>query len=105
VIVDVQQVTQIVDVVDGEVEVSVQVTQPIVSIQDVGAQGVQGLQGTQGPQGPQGVQGVQGTPGPNLIGGFPIQLAAVSPGDLLQFNQSNAWTNAPRQTLTDGGNF
>lgn len=58
-----------------------------------------------GPKGDKGVKGDQGDPGPNLIGGYSIQMNGTpSNGDILAFS-SNQWVNNPQANLTDGGNF
>jgi len=61
--------------------------------------------GPKGDKGDQGEPGETGAPGPNLIGGFPIQLSgSLSDGDVLAFS-SNQWVNNPQANLVDGGNF
>lgn len=57
--------------------------------------------GVRGPVGPQGPQGI---PGPNAIGGFPIQLADPRENDVLQLI-GGAWRNVPQTNIVDGGNF
>lgn len=60
--------------------------------------------GPKGEKGDKGDTGDQGLPGPNLIGGYAIQLTNPSNNDVLAF-QSNKWVNNPQSNLTDGGNF
>ena len=56
------------------------------------------------------VGNVQGPPGPTgsveatSIAGFPIDVALLRSGDLLEFDGS-AWTNSNKTIITDGGNF
>lgn len=38
-------------------------------------------------------------------GGYRVELDALAPGDLLQFNAESAWSNIKPHVLTDGGNF
>ncbi|MGI9143331.1 MAG: hypothetical protein ACR2IJ_09115 [Fluviibacter sp.] len=71
-----------------------------VSLATIGPKGEQGLQGVPGV----GIQGIQGIPGPNTIGGYGFQLAALSVGDHLRF-AGNFWENTSSTSLTDGGNF
>lgn len=61
---------------------------------------------TIGPKGEKGATGVgiQGPPGPSTIGGFGIQITALSVGDQLRFAGNN-WENTSQTSLTDGGNF
>lgn len=47
---------------------------------------------------------VAGPPGPNTIGGYPINVAALQPQDVLMFG-INQWVNTPQTEITDGGNF
>lgn len=49
-------------------------------------------------------RGVQGPPGPNEIGGYPINLTTPQNYDALMF-VSNEWTNIPQTEIADGGNF
>ena len=49
-------------------------------------------------------RGVKGDPGPNDIGGYPINLNTPQNYDALMF-VSNEWTNIPQTQITDGGNF
>ena len=41
---------------------------------------------------------------PGTIEGFPTNITAATSGDILTY-LSGAWTNRPRQIVTDGGNF
>lgn len=49
-------------------------------------------------------RGVVGPPGPNAIGGYPINVSSPSNYDALMF-VDNEWTNVPQVEITDGGNF
>jgi len=49
-------------------------------------------------------RGVPGPPGPNAIGGYPINVTTPSNYDALMFVGSE-WTNVPQVEITDGGNF
>jgi hypothetical protein len=49
--------------------------------------------------GPQGANGVATT-----LGGLPVELGAISEGDLLTVSNSR-WINVTRTNVTDGGNF
>lgn len=49
-------------------------------------------------------RGVAGPPGPNAIGGYPINVNLPSNYDALMF-LDNEWTNVPQVEITDGGNF
>jgi hypothetical protein len=49
-------------------------------------------------------RGVAGPPGPNDIGGYPINVTTPQPYDALMF-VSNNWTNIPQTEIADGGNF
>ena len=54
-----------------------------------------------------GIQGPPGPPGPAgaaILGGYAIALANPAPGDHLELGAAS-WTNVPRATITDGGNF
>lgn len=54
-----------------------------------------------------GIQGPPGPPGPAgaaVLGNYPIALANPAPGDHLELG-ATSWTNVPRATITDGGNF
>lgn len=51
-----------------------------------------------------GIIGPAGPPGPNEIGGYPINLTAPSEYDALMF-VANEWTNIPQTEIADGGNF
>ena len=48
--------------------------------------------------------GPQGPPGPNTIGGYPINIISASNFDALMF-VDDEWTNIPQTEITDGGNF
>lgn len=63
-----------------------------------------GPQGEPGPQGATGATGATGAAGPNAIGGYGFALSNLTTGDVLMFGDA-AWTNSPKPTLTDGGNF
>jgi hypothetical protein len=53
-----------------------------------------------------GVQGKPGPPGPNSIGGYPIETASIQNYDALMFRQTlGAWTNINQTEISDGGNF
>jgi hypothetical protein len=60
--------------------------------------------GPKGDKGDKGDTGEAGAPGPNLIGGYAIELSTPANNDLLAF-QSNKWVNRPQSNITDGGNF
>lgn len=49
-------------------------------------------------------RGVQGPPGPNEIGGYPINVISAQQYDVLMFGV-NEWVNTPQVEITDGGNF
>lgn len=49
-------------------------------------------------------RGVSGPPGPNAIGGYPINVSGPSNYDALMF-LDDEWTNVPQVEITDGGNF
>lgn len=49
-------------------------------------------------------RGVSGPPGPNTIGGYPINISAAQNYDALMF-VSNEWTNIPQTEIADGGNY
>lgn len=49
-------------------------------------------------------RGVAGPPGPNNIGGFPINVSTPQNYDALMF-VSNEWTNIPQTEIADGGNY
>lgn len=49
-------------------------------------------------------RGVAGPPGPNAIGGYPINVTTPQNYDALMF-VSNEWTNVPQTEIADGGNF
>lgn len=69
-----------------------------VAIATIGPRGETGEKGSDGTRGP------DGQPGPNMIGGFGIQVSALSAGDHLRFAGSH-WENISNTSLTDGGNF
>ena len=52
----------------------------------------------------QTIQISRGIPGPQTIGGFPINVTSPQPYDALMF-VSNEWTNIPQTEIADGGNF
>ena len=47
---------------------------------------------------------VAGPPGPNTIGGYPININNAQPQDVLMFG-TNQWVNTPQTEIADGGNF
>lgn len=47
---------------------------------------------------------VPGPPGPNTIGGYPINITSAQPQDVLMFGV-NEWVNTPQTEIADGGNF
>lgn len=49
-------------------------------------------------------RGVQGPPGPNTIGGYPINITSAQQYDVLMFGV-NQWVNTPQTEITDGGNY
>lgn len=49
-------------------------------------------------------RGIAGPPGPNAIGGYPINVNAPQPQDVLMFG-TNEWVNTPQTEIADGGNF
>lgn len=49
-------------------------------------------------------RGVAGPPGPNAIGGYPINISNAQPKDVLMFG-TNEWVNTPQTEIADGGNF
>ena len=49
-------------------------------------------------------RGVAGPPGPNTIGGYPININNAQPQDVLMFG-TNQWVNTPQTEIADGGNF
>jgi len=49
-------------------------------------------------------RGVAGTPGPNDIGGYPINITTPQNYDALMF-VSSQWTNIPQTEIADGGNY
>lgn len=63
-----------------------------------------GIQGPPGPPGPPGPVGAAGPAGAAVLGGYAIALANPAPGDHLELGAAS-WTNVPRATITDGGNF
>lgn len=52
----------------------------------------------------QTIQINRGVPGPNSIGGYPINVVGGQDYDVLML-QSNQWTNVPQTEIADGGNF
>lgn len=106
-ILEITPVTQTVQIDDGKTSVVVDLVQPSVDVQALGAQGPKGDPGgpgAQGAPGQPGEPGPPGPPGPSTIGGFPIVMAEIAENDVIIF-QSQAWTNTPQPNLTDGGNF
>ena len=51
-----------------------------------------------------GLIGPVGPPGPNTIGGYPINITSAQQYDVLMFGV-NQWVNTPQTEITDGGNF
>lgn len=51
-----------------------------------------------------GLVGPPGPPGPNEIGGYPINITGAQQYDVLMFGV-NQWVNTPQTEITDGGNF
>ena len=51
-----------------------------------------------------GIVGPSGPPGPNTIGGYPINITSAQPQDVLMFG-TNEWVNTPQTEIADGGNF
>ena len=51
-----------------------------------------------------GLVGPVGPPGPNEIGGFPVNITTVQQYDVLMFG-TNEWVNTAQTEITDGGNF
>jgi hypothetical protein len=49
-------------------------------------------------------RGLVGPPGPNTIGGYPINISDAKRYDVLMFG-TNEWVNTPQTEITDGGNF
>lgn len=49
-------------------------------------------------------RGVAGPPGPNAIGGYPINVASPNQYDVLMFGVGE-WVNTPQTEIADGGNF
>jgi hypothetical protein len=49
-------------------------------------------------------RGVAGPPGPNAIGGYPINIQNATQYDVLMFGV-NEWVNTPQTEIADGGNF
>lgn len=52
----------------------------------------------------QTIQVNRGVPGPNSIGGYPINITGAQQYDVLMFGVSE-WVNTPQTEITDGGNF
>lgn len=65
---------------------------------------VEYLESLHGPKGDRGETGPPGADAAAGLGGFPVLLNDILPGDLLEFGAS-AWVNGRPQSLTDGGNF
>ena len=51
-----------------------------------------------------GLVGPVGPPGPNEIGGYPVNITSAQQYDVLMFG-TNEWVNTPQTEITDGGNF
>ena len=51
-----------------------------------------------------GLIGPVGPPGPNEIGGYPVNITSAQQYDVLMFG-TNEWVNTPQTEITDGGNF
>ena len=49
-------------------------------------------------------RGVAGPPGPNNIGGYPVNVTNAQRYDVLMFGVGE-WVNTPQTEITDGGNF
>jgi hypothetical protein len=49
-------------------------------------------------------KGISGPPGPNEIGGYPINISNANNYDALMF-LANQWVNIPQTEIADGGNF
>lgn len=52
----------------------------------------------------QTIQINRGVPGPNSIGGYPINITGAQQYDVLMFGVGE-WVNTPQTEITDGGNF
>jgi hypothetical protein len=96
--------TQNIQVTQGNnIELAVQ-TAPTQNVQITQNQGIQLSVVTTPVQKIQVNRGVAGPPGPNSIGGYPINVAGLNNFDALMF-VSNEWTNIPQTEISDGGNF
>lgn len=74
----------------------------VVSVSDTGANARTVVVSAPGPQGPAG----EAAGGGLLSTLADVSVSAASEGDLLTFDSAlSAWTNSPRDTITDGGNF
>lgn len=51
-----------------------------------------------------GLVGPVGPPGPNEIGGYPVNITSAQQYDVLMFGV-NQWVNTPQTEITDGGNY
>jgi hypothetical protein len=51
-----------------------------------------------------GLIGPAGAPGPNEIGGYPVNITSAQQYDVLMFG-TNEWVNTPQTEITDGGNY
>jgi hypothetical protein len=49
-------------------------------------------------------RGVSGPPGPNSIGGYPINVNNPAYRDVVMFGV-NEWVNTPQTEIADGGSF
>jgi hypothetical protein len=49
-------------------------------------------------------RGVAGPPGPNSIGGYPINVNNPAYRDVVMFGV-NEWVNTPQTEIADGGSF
>jgi hypothetical protein len=49
-------------------------------------------------------RGVAGPPGPNSIGGYPINISNPLYRDVVMFGV-NEWVNTPQTEIADGGSF
>jgi hypothetical protein len=99
-----QTPTQNIQVTQGNnIELAIS-SAPVQNIQITQNQGIQLAVTTTPVQKIQLNRGVPGPPGPNEIGGYPINIVGVQNYDALMF-VGNEWTNIPQTEITDGGNF
>ena len=49
-------------------------------------------------------RGVAGPPGPNDIGGYPINITNATRYDVIMFG-TGEWVNTPQTEIADGGNY